>query len=86
MTEKRKKRKPSKLEMQIKLVECVPVGSRWWSPWLFEASHTVARIASDPPTGGVTEEVWNARKFEKRIRSWMKSKADEKAMLAQIFS
>jgi hypothetical protein len=84
-TEKRKKRKPTKLEQRIKLVEAVPAKDRWWSAWGFEPSHTVASFVSETPSGGVTEEIWNYRIFERKIRRWMVETKDNQAMQPGLF-
>ena len=84
--EKKKRRKPTKMEQQLKIIDSVPQGMRWWRPWLFEPSHTVAAIASELPAASETECIWDARTFEIRLRAWMVKHKDEKAMSVQIFS
>jgi hypothetical protein len=84
--DKKKRRKPTKMEQQIKAIESVPTIMRWWRPWLFEPSHTVAGIASELPAAVETECIWDARVFETRLRSWMLKNKDNKAMSVQIFS
>ena len=85
-SEKRKRKKPTKFEQQVKLVEQVPLAERWWRPWLFEPSHTVAAMVSELPPGGVTEEIWDARLCERLIRSWMSLHKNDKAMSSDVFS
>lgn len=83
---KRKKRKPNKSEIRTKLVDSIPMKQRWWTVWECEPSHTVASIASELPSGGSTEEIWNARKFESNIKKWMSENRDMKHLAAGVFS
>jgi hypothetical protein len=83
--EKRKKRKPTKLEQRIKLVEAVPVKDRWWTTWSFQPSHTVASMVSETPGGSITEEIWDARRFEANIRRWMAECKEQRCMAHPLF-
>lgn len=86
-SEKRKKKKPTKIELKIKAVEAIPVKDRWWSVWACEPSHTVASIVSEPPSqGNTTEEIWDMRRFEYNVREWMKANRDAKFLNSGIFT
>ena len=83
---KKRKKKPTKLEARVKMIESIPAKERWWSVWECEASHTVASIASELPQGSATEEIWNRRRFESNMRRWMHLNKDAKHMAVAIFS
>ena len=85
-TDKRKKRKPTKLEQLTKLVEAVPAKDRWWTPWMFEPSDTVSGFVSETPQGSVTEEIWDSRVFEQRMKAWMVGMRDHKSMQPALFN
>jgi hypothetical protein len=84
--DKRKKRKPTKVELKIKFAESIPVRERWWTVWSCEPSHTVASIVSELPTGGVTEEIWDMAKFERQIKTWMVTNKDKKYLSPNLFT
>ena len=84
--DKKKRKKPTKSELRLKQVEAIPVRDRWWTVWTCEPSHTVASIVSETPAGGVTEEVWNAAKFERNMKKWMVDNKDAKFLSPIIFS
>ena len=84
---RKKKKKPTKLELKAKAVEGIPIRDRWWSVWACEPSNTVASIVSEfPGHGGYTEEVWSRINFEKEIKRWMAVNKDEKFLNPYIFS
>ncbi len=86
-TKKRKKRKPTKAEMKLKIVESIPIRDRWWSVWGCESSHTVASIVSQQPMhGGETEEIWNQKNFENNFLNWIQENKDKKYLSYSLFT
>lgn len=46
---RKKKRKPTKLEIKNKLTEAIPIKERWWTVWGCDPSHTVASVVAEQP-------------------------------------
>jgi hypothetical protein len=86
-TKKRKKRKPTKAEIKMKLVDSIPIKDRWWSVWGYEPSHTVASIVSQQPQfGGDTEVIWNQKNFENNFLHWIEHNKDKKFLNYSLFT
>lgn len=84
---KRKKRKLTKNEQKLKIIDSIPLKDRWWYIWKCDPSHTVASIvAQQPQYGGETEVVWEQKKFEILFRKWIEKNKDEKILNPFIFS
>ncbi len=85
--DKRKKRKLTKNEQKLKIIDSIPVKDRWWNVWKCEPSHTVASIVSQQPqNGGETEVIWEQRKFEQMLTRWILQHENEKILNPIIFS
>ena len=83
---KKRKKKPNKSEVRAKIIDSIPVKERWWSVWECEPSHTVASMVSEIPSGGSTEEIWNARRFEANVRKWMRDNREMKHLSVGVFN
>jgi len=84
---KRKKRKPTKAELKMKLVDSIPAKDRWWSVWGCEPSQTVASLVSQQPQyGGETEEIWNQKNFERNFQNWVAQNKDSKILNYSLFT
>lgn len=84
---KNKRRKLSRAEVKMKLVEAVPVRDRWWTVWNSEPSGTIASMVGSPLTvGETTELVWSQKGFESLFREWIETHRGKPSLCLELFT